>query len=75
MINEYGAVGGMRIGGGNQSTWWNPPPVPFCPPQIPYDLTWGQTQAMAMRSQQLTTTTNLLLIPYLGNGNFQTNNS
>jgi hypothetical protein len=21
MINEYGAVGGMRIGGGNQSTW------------------------------------------------------
>jgi hypothetical protein len=59
MINEYGAVGGMRIGRGNWSTSWDPAPVPFCPPQIPHDLTWDQTQAVAVRSQQLTTAANL----------------
>jgi hypothetical protein len=40
MVNEYGAVGGMRMGRGNQSTH-----MPLCPPQIPQDLTWDQTQA------------------------------
>jgi hypothetical protein len=37
MINEYGAVGGMRTGRG--STRRKPAPVAHCPPQIPYDLT------------------------------------
>jgi hypothetical protein len=40
--DEYGAVGGMRIGRGNQSTRRKPAhPVPLCPPQIPHDLTLG----------------------------------
>jgi hypothetical protein len=40
MSNEYGAVGGMRIGRGSQSTPRKPAAVPFCPLQIPHDLTW-----------------------------------
>jgi hypothetical protein len=36
--DECGAVGGMRIGKGNRSTWRKPAPVPLCPPQIPNDL-------------------------------------
>jgi hypothetical protein len=40
MINDddYGAIGGMRIGRGNRSTRRKPAPVPLCPPQIPHDL-------------------------------------
>jgi hypothetical protein len=34
----YGAVGGMRIGTGNQSTRRKRAPVPLCPPQIPHEL-------------------------------------
>jgi hypothetical protein len=34
-INEYGAVGGMRIGREHRSTQRKPAPVPLCPPQIP----------------------------------------
>jgi hypothetical protein len=36
--DECGAVGGMRIGRGNRSTWRKPAPMPLCPPQIPSDL-------------------------------------
>jgi hypothetical protein len=36
--DECGAVGGMRIGRGNESTRRKPAPVPLCPPQIPHDL-------------------------------------
>jgi hypothetical protein len=36
--DDYGAVGGMRIGRGNRSTRRKPAPVPLCPPQIPHDL-------------------------------------
>jgi hypothetical protein len=36
--NDCGAIGGMRIGRGNQNTRRRPAPVPFCPPQIPDDL-------------------------------------
>jgi hypothetical protein len=39
VINECGAVDGMRIGKVNQSTWGKPAPVPLCLPQIPHDLT------------------------------------
>jgi hypothetical protein len=37
--DDYGAVGGMRIGRGNRSTRRKPDPVPLCPPQIPHYLT------------------------------------
>jgi hypothetical protein len=36
---EDGEFGGMMIGKENQSTRRKPAPVPFCPPQIPHDLT------------------------------------
>jgi hypothetical protein len=51
---DYGAVGGIRIGRGNQSTRRKPAAVPLCPPQIPHDLTWDRTRAAAMGSQRLT---------------------
>jgi hypothetical protein len=35
LINECGAVGGMRIGKGDGSTRRKPAPEPLCPPQIP----------------------------------------
>jgi hypothetical protein len=55
MINdECGAAGGMRIGRRNGSTRRKPAPVPFCPPQIPLDLTWARTRAAAVGSRRLT---------------------
>jgi hypothetical protein len=51
--DDYGAVGGMRIGRGNRSTRRKPAPVPHCPPQI-HDLTWDRTRAAAVGSQRLT---------------------
>lgn len=38
MIDVCGAVGGIRIGRGKQSTRRKPAPVLLCPPQIPHDL-------------------------------------
>jgi hypothetical protein len=52
--DDYGAVGGMRIGRGNRSTRRKRAPVPLCPPQIPHDLTWDGTRAAAVGSQRLT---------------------
>jgi hypothetical protein len=52
--DDYGAVGGMRIGRGNRSTRRKPAPVPLCPPQIPHDLTWDRTRAATVGSRQLT---------------------
>jgi hypothetical protein len=52
--DDYGAVGGIRIGRGNRSTRTKPAPVPLCPPQIPLDLTWDRTRAAAVGSQRLT---------------------
>jgi hypothetical protein len=46
--DDYGAVGGMRIGRGNRSTRRKPALVPLCPPQIPHDLTWDRTRAAAL---------------------------
>jgi hypothetical protein len=40
--DDYGAVGGMRVGRGNRSTRRKPAPVPLWPPQIPHDLTWDR---------------------------------
>jgi hypothetical protein len=52
--DDYGTVGGMRIGRGNRSTRRKPAPVPLCPPQILHDLTWDRTRAAAVGSQRLT---------------------
>jgi hypothetical protein len=38
MINECGAIGGMRTDGENGSTGRKPGLVPLCPPQISHDL-------------------------------------
>jgi hypothetical protein len=54
MIDECGAVGGMRIGKGNRNTRKKPVPMPLCPPQIPHDLTWARTRAAAVGSRRLT---------------------
>jgi hypothetical protein len=53
-IDDYGVVGGMRIGRGNRSTRRKPAPVPLCPPQISHDLTWDRTRAAVVGSQRLT---------------------
>jgi hypothetical protein len=39
----FGAIGGMKIGRGNRSTWRKPTPAPLCPPQNP---TW-QTRSLS----------------------------
>jgi hypothetical protein len=52
--DDYGAVGGIRIGRGNRSTRRKPALVPLCPSQIPHDLTWHRTRAAAVESQRLT---------------------
>jgi hypothetical protein len=52
--DDYGAVGGMRIGRGNRSTRRKPATVPLCPRQISHDLTWDRTRAAAVGSQRLT---------------------
>jgi hypothetical protein len=36
---DCGAVGGIKIGGGNRSTRRKLAPAPLCPPQIPLDQT------------------------------------
>jgi hypothetical protein len=51
---DYGAIGGMKIGRGNRSTWRKPAPAPLCPPQIPHDQTRARTWAAAVGSQGLT---------------------
>jgi hypothetical protein len=44
----------MTIGSRNRSTRRKPAPVPICPPQIPYDMTWSRTRAAAVGSRRLT---------------------
>jgi hypothetical protein len=46
MINECGAVGGIRIGRGNQSTCTKPAPVPLYKTQISRDLTRDRSRAL-----------------------------
>jgi hypothetical protein len=50
IIDEYGAVGGMRFSRGNQSTQRKSAPMPLYPPQIPHDLIWDQTWATAVKN-------------------------
>jgi hypothetical protein len=56
MIGEgdCGAIGGMKIGRGNRSTWRKPAPAPLCPPQIPLDQTRYRNGAAAVGRQRLT---------------------
>jgi hypothetical protein len=52
---DFGAIGGMKIGRGNQSTRRKPAPAPLCRPQISHDQTRARTHAAAAGSQLLTT--------------------
>jgi hypothetical protein len=52
--DDYGAVGGMKIGRGDRSTRRKPAPAPLCPPQIPHGMTWDRTRAASVVSQRLT---------------------
>jgi hypothetical protein len=49
---DCGAIGGMKIGRGNQSTRKKPALAPLCPPQIPHDQTRAQTRAAAVEILQ-----------------------
>jgi hypothetical protein len=40
VMGECGAVGGMRLGRGNQSTWRKSAPVVLCPPIIALFYLW-----------------------------------
>jgi hypothetical protein len=51
---ECGAIGGMKIGKGNQSTRRKPVTAPLCPLQIPHDQTRARIRAAAVGSQRLT---------------------
>jgi hypothetical protein len=53
--SDCGAIGVMKIGRGNRSTWRKPAPVPLCLPQIPHDQTRAWTWAAVVGSQWLTT--------------------
>jgi hypothetical protein len=44
MINECGAVGGMRTGRGNRSSQRKPAPVPLYTPTTLYYLVWHRTR-------------------------------
>jgi hypothetical protein len=52
--DDYGTIGGMRIGRGNRSTLTKPDPWSLCPPQIPHDLIRAGTRAAAVGSRRLT---------------------
>jgi hypothetical protein len=54
MIDECGAVYGMRIGRGNWNAQRKHSPILLCPPQIPYGLTCDRTQAAALGSRRIT---------------------
>jgi hypothetical protein len=54
MINEYGAICGMRICRGNQGIQRKPTTVSLCLPQILHYLTWDWTKAATVGSHQLT---------------------
>jgi hypothetical protein len=51
MINECGALGGMRIGRGKRSTRRTLASVSLLPPQISHYLTWDRTRAAAVETR------------------------
>jgi hypothetical protein len=54
MINEYGAVDGMKVDWGNWSTRRKPIPMAYCSTQILYDLTYTEPRTSAVWSRRLT---------------------
>jgi hypothetical protein len=44
----------MRTDKGNWNTYKKPAIVPFCPPQIPHDLTWDRALAAVVENRRLT---------------------
>jgi hypothetical protein len=52
--DECGAIGGIRIGRGTQSTRRKPALVPLCPPQITYYLTRARKRTAAVGSRRPT---------------------
>jgi hypothetical protein len=52
--DEFGAVGGMRIGRRNRSNRRTPASTTLCPPQIPHHFSWDQTRVAAVGRQRLT---------------------
>jgi hypothetical protein len=54
MIDDCGAIGGMKIGRGNRSTRIKPAPAPLCPPQITHDQAQSRTRVAAVGIQRLT---------------------
>jgi hypothetical protein len=52
MIQEYGAVDGIRIGKRNPSARGKLTPMPLSEPQIPHGLTWGSGQGCRSGKQK-----------------------
>jgi hypothetical protein len=52
--DDYGAIGGMKIGRGIGSTRRKPAPASLCPPQIPHDQTRPRNRTAAVGNQRLT---------------------
>jgi hypothetical protein len=51
MTDEYGTIGGMRIGRRNRSTRRKSAPVPIFPLQVPHGLIWDQRQAATVTNR------------------------
>jgi hypothetical protein len=51
--DECGAVGGMKVGKGNRSTWRKHASAPLCPTQIPHELNWARSRTTAVESERL----------------------
>jgi hypothetical protein len=54
IADECGAVDGIELAGEIEVLGENLFPVPLCPPQIPDDLTWARTRAVAVVSRRVT---------------------
>jgi hypothetical protein len=54
MINECGAIGGMRIGECNRSTQTKSAQVLLCPSRIAHYLTWDRTRAATVEGRVVT---------------------
>jgi hypothetical protein len=52
--DDCGAIGGIKIGGGNRSTQRKPVPTPLFPPHIPRDQNRARTQGVEVGSRRLT---------------------
>jgi hypothetical protein len=50
---DCGAIGGMKIGRGNRSTWRKPVRAPLGQPYIPHDHTGPRSRAAVLESQSL----------------------